>query len=59
VAFVIAVGVNRFGNGKEIPLLGALMYWVLGLFAIIFTGLMVHSKKRKVNEQEDKNGKKN
>lgn len=45
LVFVLAVGITRFQNGKEVPLLGALIYGILGLFASIITGLMVPEKK--------------
>ena len=47
VVYVISVGISRFGGDKELPFLGMLMYWVLGLFACIFSGLMIKKEKRK------------
>lgn len=50
MVFVISVGVARFQNGKEIPLIGALVYGILGIFASIISGLMVPMKKYKLPE---------
>ena len=47
VAWVISVGVARFANGRELPLIGSLIYGILGLYASIITGLMVRVKKGK------------
>jgi hypothetical protein len=45
IVFVISAVVSRFAGDRELPLLGILMYWVLGLFAVIFSGLIKGDEK--------------
>jgi Co/Zn/Cd efflux system component len=52
LVWVIAVGVSRFEDQREIPLVGSLVYGILGLFASILTGLVVKKKNHNLNEKE-------
>lgn len=51
VAWVISIGVARFAEGRELPLIGSLIYGILGLFASIITGLVIRkgNLKKKIN----------
>jgi membrane protein YdbS with pleckstrin-like domain len=61
LVWVIAVGVSRFENQRELPLIGSLVYGILGLFASIITGLFrpgivrVKKKNHNLNEKENEN----
>jgi len=55
VVWIIAVGVSRLENQREMPLIGSLVYGILGLFASIITGLIVKKKNHNLNENENEN----
>lgn len=46
-AYIIVTVATEASNQGSISLLGSLVYGILGLFASIITGLMVHPKKQK------------